>query len=134
MGTKGSVHLYDMLKQNNTLTHLVLQGNDFDDSSAEVWADIILVRESLSIKLSKNILIFCFENTNRLEYLDLSHNNFGELAGKLLGPAISENTSLKTLILSWNNLRSRGAIALAKGLQVVYKNFTRLVNNLQTYC
>jgi Ran GTPase-activating protein (RanGAP) involved in mRNA processing and transport len=50
--------------------------------------------------------------------LDLSHNNFGEIAGKLLGPAISENTSIKTLILSWNNFRSRGAIAIAKGLQV----------------
>ena len=59
-----------------------------------------------------------FKNNTKLEFLDLSHNNFGEAAGKLLGPAISENTCLKHLILSWNNLRRKGAIAIAKGLQV----------------
>lgn len=35
-----------------------------------------------------------------------------------MGPAIGENTGLKHLILSWNNLRRKGAIAIAKGLQV----------------
>jgi Ran GTPase-activating protein (RanGAP) involved in mRNA processing and transport len=54
----------------------------------------------------------------------LSHNNFGEASGKLLGPAIAENTSLKHLILSWNNLRKKGAIAIAKGLQVLFINIS----------
>jgi hypothetical protein len=47
----------------------------------------------------------------------LSHNNFGEESGRLLGPAIAENASLKHLILSWNNIRRRGAIAIAKGIE-----------------
>jgi hypothetical protein len=34
----------DMLKQNATLTNLILQGNNFDDNSATLWADIIAVR------------------------------------------------------------------------------------------
>ena len=33
----------DMLKQNTTLTNLILQGNNFDDNAASLWADIITV-------------------------------------------------------------------------------------------
>lgn len=74
-----------------------MQGNRFDDVTAVVWAEII-------------------SNTIKLEYLDLSHNEFGEEAGKLLGPAIAENNSIRYMDLSWNNLRRKGAIAIAKGL------------------
>ena len=55
----------------------------------------------------------------RIEYLDLSHNNFGEESGKILGQAIAENASIKTLNLSWNNIRRKGAIAIAKSLSVI---------------
>lgn len=48
----------------------------------------------------------------------MSHNNFGEESGKILGPAIAENISIKTLNLSWNNIRRKGAVAIAKGLGV----------------
>jgi hypothetical protein len=58
------------------------------------------------------------KNTIRIEYLDLSHNDFGEEAGRVLGPAIAENASIKELNLSWNNIRRKGAIAIAKGLSV----------------
>lgn len=54
----------------------------------------------------------------RIEYLDLSHNNFGEEAGKLLGAAIAENTSIHHLNLNWNNIRRKGAMGIAKGLAV----------------
>lgn len=48
----------------------------------------------------------------------MSHNNFGEESGKILGPAIAENISIKNLNLSWNNIRRKGAVAIAKGLGV----------------
>ena len=54
----------------------------------------------------------------RIEYLDLSHNNFGEEAGKLIGNAIGENTSIVHLNLSWNNIRRKGAVGITKGLCV----------------
>ncbi|GAA6079730.1 leucine-rich repeat-containing protein 74B [Tachysurus ichikawai] len=39
-----------------------------------------------------------------------------EPEGEILGPAIAENTGLKSLSLAWNSIRGNGAIALAKGL------------------
>jgi Ran GTPase-activating protein (RanGAP) involved in mRNA processing and transport len=70
--------------------------------------------------------VFCFilysfahaQSTTKLEYLNLSKNRFGEKAGVLLGSAIAENSSLRTLDLSWNCFRLSGAVALAKGLKV----------------
>ena len=40
------------------------------------------------------------------------------MAGIVLGPAISENLTLKELDLSWNHLRRKGAIAVAMGIKV----------------
>jgi Leucine-rich repeat (LRR) protein len=41
-----------------------------------------------------------FQKCSKLEYLNLSHNRLGEVAGLLLGPAIAENTTLKELNIS----------------------------------
>ena len=71
-------------------------------------------------RLTVNLVII-LQNTIKIEYLDLSHNEFGEEAGKILGPAIAENNSIKYMDLSWNNLRRKGAIAIAKGLGVSAK-------------
>ena len=50
--------------------------------------------------------------------MNLSKNLFGEQTGILLGPAISENSSLKVLDLSWNGIRRKGAKAIAEGVKV----------------
>jgi hypothetical protein len=42
IGLKGAEYIADMLKHNTTLTHLTVQGNNFDDSSAPLWASIIV--------------------------------------------------------------------------------------------
>ena len=84
LSTQGAETLRDVLKQNNSLTHLILQGNRFGDSSAPIWADIITVNQYLTIfKISISKKIFSFQNTLRIEYLDLSHNEFGEDSGKI---------------------------------------------------
>lgn len=126
MSTRGADLLKDALKQSSCLTHLTLQGNNFDDSTAPIWADIILVTiPTKHVKTSKLKIKICFffsiyhQNTIKIEYLDLSHNNFGEESGKIFGSAISENTSIKTFIINWNNIRRKGAIAIAKGLAVI---------------
>ena len=59
-----------------------------------------------------------FQSSSRVEYLDLSHNNLCEAAGLHLGPAISDNASIKELNLSWNHLRRKGAMAVAAGVKV----------------
>jgi hypothetical protein len=50
--------------------------------------------------------------------LNLSRNRFGERGGAELGPAISTNVYMDELNLSWNHIRSRGAVAIAKGIKV----------------
>ena len=62
-----------------------------------------------------------FQKCSKLEYLNLSHNRLGEVAGLLLGPAIAENTTLKELNISWNTIRRKGAMAIAQGIKVRYK-------------
>ena len=44
-----------------------------------------------------------------------------------IGTAIDTNTGLKTLDLSWNHLRGRGSIAIAKGLENNYSLHTLLL-------
>lgn len=53
-----------------------------------------------------------------LSVLDLSHNCFGELGGIYMGMGISGNIGLADLDLSWNGIREKGALAVAKALQV----------------
>ena len=51
--------------------------------------------------------------------MNLSKNQFGEYAGIALGPALAENSSLRELDISWNNIRRKGAIAIAQGIKVI---------------
>lgn len=41
--SNGCEALRDVLKTNNSITHLVMRGNKFNDASAAVWAEIISV-------------------------------------------------------------------------------------------
>ncbi|XP_070205803.1 leucine-rich repeat-containing protein 74B-like isoform X2 [Littorina saxatilis] len=93
-----AAELCHIMSHNDTLRRVTLAGNDFDDKSAEYFAEFMT-------------------SPCRVEYLDLSHNNLCEGAGLLLGPAISDNASLKELDLSWNHLRRKGAIAVAAGVK-----------------
>lgn len=90
--------LCDAIILNDSLTHLTLSDNDFNDYSAPVIAKLI-------------------RNAKKLEHLDLSHNKFESRSGKVLGPALSENATIKHLNLSWNNLRSTGFEILATGIK-----------------
>ena len=64
------------------------------------------------------IWVRCSQLSSHLEALVLSHNRITENAGKVLGPAISENTSLRELDLSWNLIRGRGTKQFADGVGV----------------
>ena len=56
--------------------------------------------------------------SQKLESIILSHNEFDETSGESLGFGISENTSLKSIDLSWNNFRGKGAVNLVNGISV----------------
>ena len=85
------------------------------------------------------------QTSYHIRHLDLSHNEFGEESGVILGPALgkpvhtftnlpihlrhanycclsswrsAESEALQTLDLSWNHIRRKGAKAIAVGLMV----------------
>ena len=70
MGAPAAYVIAPLASVNSTLSHLSLRGNRFGDKAIEPLAE--LLRGSYHIK-----------------FLDLSHNEFGEEAGIILGPAIS---------------------------------------------
>ena len=86
------------------------------------------------------------QSSYKVKFLDLSHNEFGAAAGEILGPALGKYTCrikgyynaritsllstlyvvcvadsevLRTLDLSWNHIRRKGAVAIAAGLKVM---------------
>jgi len=44
LSTQGCETLRETFKQNNSITHITLQGNNFDDTTAPIIADIIAVK------------------------------------------------------------------------------------------
>ena len=63
-------------------------------------------------------LIISLQEARNLKYLNLSHNEFRESGGELIGDALNWNDGLEELDISWNHLRRRGSIGIAEGLQV----------------
>ncbi|KFV01577.1 Uncharacterized protein C14orf166B [Pterocles gutturalis] len=65
-----------------------------------------------------SLLTFVFLQGNyRVKELDLSHNEFNEKGGQLLGQMLASNATLEILDLSWNHLRRKGTVALGTGLR-----------------
>ena len=76
-----------MLKENRTLRDLSLRNNGLGDKDGQLLYDGV-------------------GNHLYLESLDLSENHFTE--SEFIGQIIENNSSLKTLKLSWNKLRLGG--------------------------
>lgn len=86
---------------------------------------------NLQIYQGKNKMsYFLLQNTTKVQYLDLSHNHFGDVSGTILGPAIADNTCLKELDLSWNCIRRKGAVAITQGVKVSFKLSSFLVYDI----
>ncbi|KAK3593534.1 hypothetical protein CHS0354_018613 [Potamilus streckersoni] len=88
--------LADFMKTNDTLQVLDLSDNKVNDRDAEHIAAIIQSNESI-------------------HELILRRNDIGDGA-EIIGNALSHNDTIATIDLSWNNIRSKGAIGLCHGL------------------
>ncbi|KAM8807950.1 leucine-rich repeat-containing protein 74A [Eudromia elegans] len=62
-------------------------------------------------------MIFSLQSNYQVKELDLSHNEFSEKGGQLLGQMLASNETLELLNLSWNHLSMKGAVALGTGLR-----------------
>ncbi|XP_071961893.1 uncharacterized protein [Antedon mediterranea] len=98
IGSKGAPAMCEMLHDNQSLRKVILSGNGFGDRDAEHFAYALQ------------------SNYSKVKELNLSHNEFSEIGGEILGPAIATNETLEVLDLSWNHIRRKGAISICRGL------------------
>ncbi|NXX42954.1 LR74A protein, partial [Tricholaema leucomelas] len=121
---EGAICIAEMLRENSSLQELNISNNHLDRAGAEAIAALLL--ENLSylhaLRLSGDLSrCFCtfvsLQGNYQVKELDLSHNDFSEKGGQLLGQMLGNNTRLEILDLSWNHLKRNGAVALGTGLR-----------------
>ncbi|XP_071894526.1 leucine-rich repeat-containing protein 74A isoform X4 [Anas platyrhynchos] len=106
LGPKGVKAIAIALVSNATVTHLELEDNGILAEGAIYMAEML--RENCSLQELGNY---------QVKKLDLSHNEFSEKGGQLLGQMLANNTALEILDLSWNHLKRKGTVALGTGLR-----------------
>ncbi|NXN06541.1 LR74A protein, partial [Indicator maculatus] len=121
---EGAICIAEMLRENSTLRELNISNNHLDTAGAEAIANLLLNNLSYlhSLRLSGELsCCFCIfvslQSNYQVKKLDLSHNDFSEKGGQLLGQMLAINTRLEILDLSWNHLRRNGAVGLGTGLR-----------------
>ncbi|NXX15588.1 LR74A protein, partial [Podargus strigoides] len=129
---EGAISIAEMLRENSSLQELNISNNHIDTAGAEAIASLLLDNMSCLHTLhlsgglyapkqgwqSHRLCIFVsLQDNHQVKELDLSHNEFSEKGGHLLGNMLASNTTLEILDLSWNYLRRTGTVALGTGLR-----------------
>ncbi|NXW14128.1 LR74A protein, partial [Circaetus pectoralis] len=121
---EGAICITEMLRENSSVQELNMSNNHLDTAGAEAIASLLLDNMSylhtlqLSGGLSHCLCTFVsLQGNYQVKELDLSHNEFSEKGGQLLGQMLASNTALEILDLSWNHLRRKGTVALGTGLR-----------------
>ncbi|NXN71926.1 LR74A protein, partial [Himantopus himantopus] len=125
---EGAICIAEMLRENSSLQELNISNNHLDTAGAEAIASLLLDNLSYlhALQLSGGLYLarsYCLctyvslQGNYQVKELDLSHNEFSEKGGQLLGQMLASNTTLEILDLSWNHLRRKGTEALGRGLR-----------------
>ncbi|NXA18224.1 LR74A protein, partial [Ibidorhyncha struthersii] len=125
---EGAICIAEMLRENSSLQELNISNNHLDTAGAEAIASLLLDNLSYlhALQLSGGLYLarsYCLctfvslQGNYQVKELDLSHNEFSEKGGQLLGQMLASNTTLEILDLSWNHLRRKGSEALGRGLR-----------------
>ncbi|NXT41925.1 LR74A protein, partial [Pelecanoides urinatrix] len=128
---EGAICIAEMLRENSSLQELNISNNHLDTAGAEAIASLLLDNLSylhalhlsggLWLQLAGRSHCLCtfvsLQCNYQVKELDLSHNEFYEKGGQLLGQMLASNTTLEILDLSWNHLRRKGTVALGTGLR-----------------
>ncbi|NXT87203.1 LR74A protein, partial [Anhinga rufa] len=126
---EGAICIAEMLRENSSLQELNISNNHLDTAGAEAIASLLLDNMSYlhALRLSGGLYLagrshcLCtfvsLQGNYQVKELDLSHNEFCDKGGQLLGQMLDSNTTLEILDLSWNHLRRKGTVALGAGLK-----------------
>ncbi|NXL43269.1 LR74A protein, partial [Podilymbus podiceps] len=127
---EGAICIAEMLRENSSLQVLNISNNHLDTAGAEAIASLLLDNMSYLhvLQLSGGLYVpkqshclhpfVSLQGNYQVKELDLSHNEFCEKGGQLLGQMLAINSTLGILDLSWNHLRRKGTLALGTGLRV----------------
>ncbi|NXW26559.1 LR74A protein, partial [Phaetusa simplex] len=126
---EGAICIAEMLRENSSLQKLNISNNNLDTAGAKAIASLLLDNKSSlhALQLSGGLYLarrshcLCtfvsLQGNYQVKELDLSHNEFSEKGGQLLGQMLASNTTLEILDLSWNHLWRKGTEALGRGLR-----------------
>ncbi|NWQ96216.1 LR74A protein, partial [Burhinus bistriatus] len=126
---EGAICIVEMLRENSSLQELNISNNHLGTAGAEAIARLLLDNMSYlhALQLSGRLYapkqshclrtFVSLQSNYQVKELDLSHNEFSEKGGQLLGQMLASNTTLEILDLSWNHLRRKGTEALGRGLR-----------------
>ncbi|NWU48314.1 LR74A protein, partial [Dromas ardeola] len=126
---EGAICIAEMLRENSSLQKLNISNNHLDTAGAKAIASLLLdnmsnlhaLHLSGGLYLARRSHCFCsfvsLQGNYQVKELDLSHNEFSEKGGQLLGQMLASNTTLEILDLSWNHLWRKGTEALGRGLR-----------------
>uniref|UniRef100_A0A8B9T5S2 Leucine rich repeat containing 74A n=1 Tax=Anas platyrhynchos TaxID=8839 RepID=A0A8B9T5S2_ANAPL len=141
---EGAIYMAEMLRENCSLQELNISNNHLGTEGAEAIASLLLDNASYlyALQLSGGLhctQVIAVEGNYQVKKLDLSHNEFSEKGGQLLGQMLGNlihysprgriasmltgghdggNGALKILNLSWNSIGNEGAQALGEALKV----------------
>ncbi|NXG83739.1 LR74A protein, partial [Stercorarius parasiticus] len=126
---EGAICIAEMLRENSSLQKLNMSNNNLDTAGAKAIASLLLdnmsslhaLQLSGGLYLARRSHCLCtfvsLQGNYQVKELDLSHNEFSEKGGQLLGQMLASNTTLEILDLSWNHLWRKGTEALGRGLR-----------------
>jgi hypothetical protein len=114
-------NLAGALDSNKDIKHLNLNNIYLDQYGLNTVSEDLkfsnsIVRLSLQssgLKASNTNNLWEFLKSNRLNYIDISHNNLGYEGTKIFAKALEQNTSVKSINLEYNNITEAGAIFIA---------------------
>ncbi|NWW53429.1 LR74A protein, partial [Pedionomus torquatus] len=124
---EGAMCIAEMLRENSCLQKLNISNNHLGTAGAKAIASLLLNNTSsiYALQLSGGLWLedlivsahLSLQGSYQVKELDLSHNEFSEKGGQLLGQMLATNSTLEMLDLSWNYLWRKGTEALARGLR-----------------
>ena len=126
MGDNGAQALAESLLKSSKLTKLDLSDNGIGEAGGRCLGELVgNVKGSLkqadfswnSMRGAAVIEIATGLRTSPLLRLNLAWNGLGEQGAKVVGSALSENSTLQFLDISSNRVGLQGAVALAEGLR-----------------
>jgi hypothetical protein len=128
LGDDGCIQICNALKQNTSIEHLDLKGNNIRSDGTISISQLLKVNSSIRwLSVEWNCLgiwevgVRAFADSmalnQGLQELDLRNNKIGPDAASLLARCLKSNTTLQRLDLRWNNLGIVGGRALLEMLK-----------------